>query len=125
MKCLLFLVLFCSLAAEDALPQKLIRYQQVLLQKESLGKKRKDLAHEILAAMPKKGLIDTADFKAACKEKLVIRTSLEDARKLGATKMVEQVDKAKLRKLYLSGIPVKGIEKRSFLSFRQKKQQLR
>jgi hypothetical protein len=123
MKYVLFLAVFCCAilqAEEDKISEKVTQYGDLLHQKELLGKKKKELADAILTLMPNE-VLETTDFKVTRKQNLSIHTTLEEARKFNATKMVEQVDKEKIKQLYLSGIPVEGVEKRFNLSLKPKK----
>jgi hypothetical protein len=58
--------------------------------------------------MPEKTL-KTADYLVRCYQRLNIKTSLEEARLFDATKMMETVDKDKIKQLHELGEAVPGI----------------
>jgi hypothetical protein len=121
MKYLWMLALIFSLAAkEEKIGEKLTQYSKVLQQKAELNKQKRELSEAIISEISN-GTLETDDCKATCRSRLSIRTSLEEARKLGATKMVEQVDKKKIKELYLSGVSIEGVEKRPSLVVKSKK----
>lgn len=124
MRYILFFAIFSFAAlqaAEENIAEKVTQYSKILQQKGKLNKQKRELAEAIIAGLPN-GTLETPDFQVTRHPRLSIRTSLDEARKLNATKMVEQVDKEKIKQLYLSGIPVKGVEEQSSLSVKAKKQ---
>jgi hypothetical protein len=121
MKIVWLTIILCVsiLSADEKFGEKVTQYNKVLQQKRKLNQDKKKLTQAIISEMSDEEM-ETADFKVACHPRLSIRTTLEEARKLGATKMVEQVDKEKIKELYLSGIPVAGVKKLPVLSVKPK-----
>ncbi|HLB52870.1 MAG TPA: hypothetical protein VJK48_04105 [Chlamydiales bacterium] len=120
--CLFLTVLFSTViyAEEESLSNQLERYNRLLQKQDALCKEKKQLTESILSSMSSE-MVETSQLKAIREQKLSIRTSLEEARTFGATKMVEQVDKEKIEDLYLSGVSVPGVKLLSHLSVKSKK----
>ena len=89
-------------------------YKELALQIAELELKKKGLGLAILEQMSGK-TASVAGYTVRRYDRLSIKTSLEEARELGATKMEEVLDKDVLKKLHELGHPVPGISPISFI----------
>lgn len=103
------------------LSEKVATYKKLIRQIEALEKEKQQITQEIIAEMPDRKF-ETPEFKAIRYQRLSIRPPLEIARQLSATKMEEQVDKEKIKEIFYSGVPIEGVEERSYLLVSAKKQ---
>ncbi|HEY2810066.1 MAG TPA: hypothetical protein VGJ00_01560 [Rhabdochlamydiaceae bacterium] len=103
------------------LAEKIATYKQLIRQIEQLEEEKRKISQEIIAEMPDKRF-ETAEFRAICYQRLSIRPSLDLARHLNATKMEEQIDKEKIKQIFHSGVPIEGVEMRSYLLVSAKNQ---
>lgn len=99
------------------LEEKIIAYKTLCQQIDELEKKKRELSQEILAEMPSKKMA-VAGFRAYRYTRLAIATPLELARTLGATKMQEQVDREKIKELFLLGQTIEGVRNIDYLVVR-------
>lgn len=103
------------------LDEKIAIYKSLMREIDALEEKKKQMAQEIIAEMPDKKF-ETCLFKAFRYQRLLIRTSLEEARLLSATKMEERIDREKIKHMFHSGVPIEGVEEHSYLIVRAKEQ---
>lgn len=96
------------------LEEKFQRYKNLSNQIESLEMEKKELGLQILHEMPEK-TIQTDTYCAKRCDRLTIKTSIEQARLFNATKMIETVDKEKIKELYALGQSVPGISHIQYL----------
>ena len=97
-----------------SLEETLLLYRKLVSQIAELEQKKQELRRDILAQMPSKTL-STAGHTVRCYDRLSIKTPIEEARRLQATKMEEVLDKDKLKALYQMGEPISGISLIQFL----------
>lgn len=63
------------------------------------------------------------EYEISKRTRVNIKTPIEVARELGATKQEETVDNTKIKKLYTSGVKVEGVTETAYLSVRRIKQE--
>ena len=97
-----------------SLEDKLVAYRELCRQIQRLEEEKKALSALILQEMPNKKMA-FADCIARVYTRLSIRIPMEQARMFDATKMVEQVDRAKIKEIYKSGVPLEGVSEMSYL----------
>jgi hypothetical protein len=97
-----------------SLEEKMTTYREICQQIRKLEQEKKVLAQDILKEMPSKKMI-FADYIARSYKRLSIRISIEQARILDATKMVEQVDKDRVKEIHSSGAIIEGVKEISYL----------
>jgi len=91
-----------------SIEEKIQKYKELGQIIESLEQQKKELGSEILKEMPQKTL-QTTDYLVRRYSRLMIKTSLEEARYFNAIKMTEIVDKEKIKYLHQLGQPVPGV----------------
>lgn len=96
------------------LEEKILAYKRLDEQIKALEEQKKRLSQEIIPLIPKKK-VDVPGYRAYCHSRLSISLPLEKARLFGATKMVEQVDKEKIKELYKQGQEIEGVKEISYL----------
>lgn len=96
------------------LAEKIATYKKYIREIDALEEAKREIAKEIIAEMPDKKF-ETDQYKAIRYSRLSIKTTLEHARLFDATKMEELIDKAKIKEIYNSGVPVEGVEMQSYL----------
>jgi hypothetical protein len=101
------------------LAKKIETYKALIRQIDLLEEEKKRIAQEILALMPDPKF-ETPQYKAVRYQRLSIKTTLEHARLFDATKMVEELDKEKIKEIFLSGVPIEGVEEQTFLRVSEK-----
>ena len=92
----------------EVIEQKIYSFKDLSCQIDELEERRKALGVEILAAMEGKTLEVPGAVAKKC-ERLSIKTSIEDARPLGVTKMEEVLDREKIKKLHKEGATIPGV----------------
>ena len=96
------------------LEEKTAVYREICRKIHQLEEEKKSLAQEILAEMPSKKMVFSG-YIARVYTRLVIQVPIEEARRLDATKMVEQVDKEKITEIHKSGVQLEGVKEISYL----------
>ena len=96
------------------LEEKMAAYREICRQLHLFEEEKKALAQDILLEMPSKKMT-FPDYVARVYTRLSIRIPIEQARMLDATKMVEQVDKDKIKEIYHSGVALEGVGEISYL----------
>lgn len=91
------------------LEEQVRRYKEIMRQVEELEKERKAISASIMERMKGGKLLLVADYVVRKIQKFTYAVSIEEARKLNATKMEERIDKDKLKSLYAAGSEVKGL----------------
>ena len=92
------------------LEDKVRAYKNLALQIEQLEEQKKSLGAEILQLLsPEVSSQTVAEYKVRRMVKFLIKTPLEEAKQLGAVKIEETVDKAKIKKLVLEGHFIAGV----------------
>lgn len=66
-------------------------------------------------------LID--EHEISIRKRVNVKTPIEKARELGATKQEEKVDTTKIRKLHASGVKIEGVTETEYLSVRRIQQE--
>jgi len=95
---------------------KVKEYKELQRQIDALERKRKAMMQEILALMPEEApSMRVANYSVRRVVRLSIGTSLADARTLGATKMREVVDRAKIKELTELGIVVPDVSELRYI----------
>ena len=98
------------------LEEKVLAYRELFLKINELEETKKALSAEILTLMPSESeTIQVENLKVKRYSRLNIKTSLETARTLKATKMEEVVDKDHLKKLISQGILIDGVTESTFI----------
>lgn len=88
-----------------SLETKIARYVELRQQIEERENQRKTLVAEVLELMPKETPIaNIPGYRIKKASMLSIKTTLNSARQLGATKTKEIVDKEKIKQLYQEGL---------------------
>lgn len=103
-------------ACTMVLEEKIEVYKALRKEIEELEMKKKILGAEILSMMPSdtKTLI-VASHVVKRYSRLSIRTSLENARLIGASKMEEVVDKDKIKDLFALGQSIPGVTEYKYI----------
>ncbi len=97
------------------LEEKLKEHREMSDRIRACEKRKKEITEELLKILPRATRkYETPHFKASRQERVNIRTSLEDAKALHATKTEEVVDKEKIKSMYISGQQIPGITKTEF-----------
>lgn len=96
------------------LVEKIVAYKALGDQIQALEEERRALGKQILEEMPKK-TIEVPGYRACRHSRLSIRVSLENARQFDAIKMVEEVDKEKIKALHKVGTTIEGVEEIAYL----------
>ncbi len=91
-----------------SLEEQVQAYKELSRYIADLETQKKELSHAILKQMTEKTLF-VAGYIVRRYDRFSIKTSLEEARKFGATKMEEVLDRGKLKKLHQSGQEIPGI----------------
>jgi hypothetical protein len=95
--------------------EELIRaYQELTRHIADLENKKKELSRAILKEMSEKTL-SVAGYIVRRYERLSIKMSIEEARKLEATKMEEVLDRDKLKIIHQSGQAIPGVSLTPFI----------
>lgn len=89
-------------------------YKELTQKITEMEEKKKELSLAILKQMTQKKL-SIAGYTVCRYDRLSIKTSLEEARKLHATKMEEVLDKDKLKQLYQLGESISGVSSIQFI----------
>ncbi len=91
-------------ANEMSLESKIAKYVELRRQIEELENQKKALVSEVLELLPRETpTISIPGYRIKRAFLLSIKTSLEDAKQLGAVRMKEVIDKEKIKKLYMEG----------------------
>ncbi len=96
------------------LEEKMATYREICQQIKLLEEEKKILAQSILQEMPSKKMVFT-DYIARSYTRLSIHIPIEQARMLDATKMVEQVDKERIKEIHNGGTALEGVKEISYL----------
>lgn len=96
-------------------------YRRLSEQIHALEEQRKALGQKIMGQMTEKKMV-FSDCTVHRYMRLSIRMPIEQARSLGATVMVEQIDREKIKELYRLGEPLEGVKEHSYLMVSQKKE---
>lgn len=103
------------------LEEQIRAYQELGRQIAELEEKKRELNLAILQQMSGKTMT-AAGCVVRRYERLSFRTPIEKARKLGATKMEEVLDKDVLKKLYEAGEEIPGVALSTFIQVSLQKQ---
>ena len=104
-----------------SLEEQIQAYKELSLYIADLESQKKELSLIILKQMSEKTL-SVAGYIVRRYDRLSIKTSLEEARELGATKMEEVLDRDKLKKLHQSGRAIPGVAPSPFIQVSLQKQ---
>lgn len=87
-----------------SLESKIAKYVELRRQIEELENQKKALVSEVLEILPQEtSTVSIPGYRVKRASLLSIKTSLENAKQLGAIKMKEVVDREKIKKLYMEG----------------------
>lgn len=104
-----------------SLEEQIQAYKELSLYITALESQKKELSNVILEQMSEKTL-SIAGYIVRRYDRLSIKTSLEEARQLDATKMEEVLDRDKLKKLHQSGQVIPGVAPAPFIQVSLQKQ---
>ena len=104
-----------------SLEEQIRTYQALVRQIAEIERQKKELGAEILKQMTAK-ILSIPGYTVRRYDRLSIKTPVEEARKFGATKMEEVLDKEKLKQLHASGAEIPGISPLSFIQVSTPKQ---
>jgi hypothetical protein len=79
---------------------------------------------EIMARLDEENITGEliGEYEISKRTRVNIKVPIEKAKELGATKMEERVDDAKIKSLYASGVKIEGVNETEYLSVRRVKQ---
>ncbi len=97
-----------------SLEEKMIAYREICQKIHQLEEEKKTLSQSILKEMPTKKMV-FPNYIARIYKRLSIHIPMEQARMLDATKMIEQVDKDKIKEIHNSGVVLEGVKEISYL----------
>jgi hypothetical protein len=97
-----------------SLDENVAAYREICQKIRQLEEEKKALSQVILKEMPTKKMV-FPDYVARICKRFSIHVPIEEARTLGAIKMVEQVDRDKIKEMHSSGVAIKGVEEISYL----------
>ena len=106
------------------LEEKIKIYMELGRKIEELEQQKKLLNLDILQQIPEKS-IQTADSIVRKCKRLIIKTSLEEARLFEATKMTETVDKEKIKDLHQLGQSIPGLSEIQYIQISPRESKLR
>lgn len=96
------------------LEEQIKLHKQISKQIEELEEKKRMLGLAIMQQMQNK-ILHIPGFIVRKFSRLLIKTSITEARSLNAIKMEEVVDKDKIKSLYNSGHPINGISETIYI----------
>lgn len=105
--------------------EKLVeKLQEFNLEEEQIMASMVMIREEILARFEeeKKDGELIGEYEVSRRVRVNVKTPIEVARELGATKTEEKVDNTKIKKIYQSGVKVEGVTEKPYLSVRRVQQ---
>lgn len=94
------------------LENEVLAYKELSKQIDLLTEKRKMLGNEILQKLSRDSkTFQIAGYRVQRCSRFSIKTSIEDAKVYGATKMQEVLDKDEIKRLYEMGEPIPDVQK--------------
>lgn len=98
------------------LEEKVKAYKELVSKIEEFEEQKRLLSADILLLMPKeKNSIRLAGFQVRRIMRLSIKTSIEEAKLLGAVKLEEVIDKEMIKELFTTGHPVPNVSQIQFI----------
>jgi hypothetical protein len=105
-----------STIEETALEEKVRAYKELGKKIEELEAQKKAIVDQILHILPKETKnVQIAEYQVKRISRLSIKTSLENAKLLGAVKTQEVIDRAKIKDLYEQGLSVPDVTEIQFI----------
>ncbi len=99
------------------LEEQIKRHKEISIKVEELEEEKRALTQSILQSMTDK-FHQIGNYQVRRQSKIIVTTSLEDARHLEATKMEETVDKDLLKALHKGGQIVAGVREIHFIAIK-------
>lgn len=98
------------------LEEKVKAYKELVSKIEEFEEQKRLLAADILILMPKeKNSVRVAGFQVRRIMRLSIKTSIDEAKLLGAVKLEEVIDKEMIKELFTKGHPVPNVSQIQFI----------
>ena len=99
------------------LDEKVRQHKELSLKIAELEKEKKALSAEILEQMPKElNILIVSGYQVKRNSRILIKTSVEEAREFEAVIIEEVVDKDKLKKLHAMGHPIPKLSQYEYIT---------